>query len=127
MAWNDLTQLFGAVLVVVGAVLPLVNPPGDAPLFLRMTDGCDEATRGVLARRIAVYSFALVLGSLLFGSFVLRLFGLTVAVIQVAGGAVVCALGWKLLNDDPKPAGMKPDPEQASAAAMGRAFYPPCR
>jgi multiple antibiotic resistance protein len=61
---------------------------------------------------------------MLFGSFILRLFELSVAVIQVSGGAVVCALGWKLLNDDPKPSDVTVDPSKASAAAMARAFYP---
>lgn len=124
MVWTDFTQLLGAILVVVGAILPVVNPPGDAPLFLRMTAGCDDATRNRLSKVIAFYSFVLLFGSMLFGSFVLRLFELSVAVIQVAGGAVVCALGWKLLNDDQKPADMPPDPREASAAAMARSFYP---
>jgi multiple antibiotic resistance protein len=43
----------------------------------------------------------MVLGSLLLGSFVLLMFGLSIPVVQVAGGAVVCALGWKLLADIP--------------------------
>ncbi len=124
MVWTDLHQLLGAILVIVGAVLPVVNPPGDAPLFLRMTAGCDELTRRMLARHVAFYSFALLLGSLVLGSFVLRIFDLTVAVIQVAGGAVVCALGWKLLNDDPKPADATVDPHQATVAALARSFYP---
>ncbi len=124
MLWSDLVQLSAAILVVVGAVLPVVNPPGDAPIFLRLTAGCDEPTRRALARHIAVYSFVLLLGSMLLGSLVLRLFGLSVPVIQVAGGAVVCALGWKLLNDDSKPAEAVADPRQASLAALGKAFYP---
>ena len=124
MLWSDFTQLSGAILLIVGALLPVVNPPGDAPLFLRMTAGCDEQTRAMLARRIAVYSFALLLGSMLIGSFVLRLFELSVAVVQVAGGAVVCSLGWKLLNDDAKPPEIASDPQRASLAAMGRAFFP---
>jgi multiple antibiotic resistance protein len=37
---------------------------------------------------------------------------------------VVCALGWKLLNDEQKPADVPDDPRKASAAAMARAFYP---
>jgi multiple antibiotic resistance protein len=124
LVWDDLVQLSGAILVVVGAILPVVNPPGDAPIFLRLTRGCDDATRGLLARRIAVYSFGLLLGSMLVGPLVLRLFNLSVAVIQVAGGAVVCALGWKLLNDDSKPPAMAVDAQQASAAAMAHTFYP---
>ena len=124
LVWEDLVQLSGAILVVVGAILPVVNPPGDAPLFLRLTVGCDDATRSLLARRIAVYSFALLLGSMLVGPLVLRLFDLSVAVIQVAGGAVVCALGWNLLNDESKPASVAVDPHQASAVAIAHAFYP---
>jgi multiple antibiotic resistance protein len=124
MVWTDFTQLLSAILVVVGAILPVVNPPGDAPLFLRLTVGSDDATRNSLAKVIALYSFALLLGCMLFGSFILRLFELSVAVIQVSGGAVVCALGWKLLNDEQKPSDMTLDPQKASAVALARAFYP---
>jgi multiple antibiotic resistance protein len=124
MLWTDFSHLLSAILVVVGAVLPVVNPPGDAPLFLRMTVGCDNATRAKLASHVAFYSFVLLLGSMIFGSFVLRMFELSVAVIQVAGGAVVCALGWKILNDDTKPSELAVDPRQAEVAAMARSFYP---
>jgi multiple antibiotic resistance protein len=124
MIWSDFAQLIGAILLIVGALLPVVNPLGDAPIFLRMTPGCDEPTRAFLAKRIAFYSFFLVLGSLLLGSFVLLLFGLSIPVVQVAGGAVVCALGWKLLADIPKPADVTLDPIHAKLIALGRAFAP---
>jgi multiple antibiotic resistance protein len=124
MIWNDIVHLLGAILVIVGAILPIVNPPGDASLFLRLTAGCDDATRNNLARRIATYSFGLLLGSMLIGPLLLRLFDLSVPVIQVAGGAVVVALGWNLLNEDPKASPVNVDAHQASIAAMTRAFYP---
>ena len=124
MIWSDVGQLTGAVLLMVGALLPVVNPLGDAPIFLVMTPGCDEMTRTDLARRIGIYSFFLLLGSMLLGSFVLLLFGLSIPVVQVAGGAVVCALGWKLLADNSKPAEVTPDPAHARLIAMGRAFSP---
>jgi len=103
----DLNDFVGATLLIVGAVLPVINPVGGAPLFLDMTDGLDPATRNKLAARVATYSFGLLLGSMLLGSFVLRFFDLSLPVVQVAGGAVVCALGWKLFNrgDAPQPAG----------------------
>ena len=49
--WSDVNQLVGATLLVIGAVLPVINPLGDAPLFLEMTEGLDEATRASLATR----------------------------------------------------------------------------
>jgi multiple antibiotic resistance protein len=121
---HELVLLLRAVLLIVGAVLPVVNPLGDAPIFLRLTSGADSATRAVLARRIAVYSFALLLGSMLLGSFVLRFFGLSIAVVQVAGGAVVCGLGWKLLNEDEPKAVEAEDPRLASENALSKVFYP---
>jgi multiple antibiotic resistance protein len=124
MFWTDLSQLVGAILLMVGALLPVVNPLGDAPIFLAMAPGCDELTRADLARRIAIYAFFLLLGAMLLGSFVLLMFGLSIPVVQVAGGAVVCALGWKLLADNPKPAGVVLDALHANAAALGQAFAP---
>ncbi|MGO8835903.1 MAG: MarC family protein [Limisphaerales bacterium] len=124
MIWPDFAQLISAILLIVAALLPVVNPLGDAPIFLAMTSGCDHATRAELARRIALYSFGLLLGSMLLGSFVLRVFGLSIPVVQVAGGAVVCALGWNVLTVEPKPTTLADDPKNARMVALGRAFYP---
>ena len=124
MIWSDLTQLFGAILLIIAAILPVVNPLGDAPIFLRMTPGCDESARAFLAKRIALYSFFLLLGSLLLGSFVLLMFGLSIPVVQVAGGAVVCALSWNLLYDNSKPTEAILDPIHAKQVALGRAISP---
>jgi multiple antibiotic resistance protein len=124
LLWTDSAQLLNAVLLIVGALLPVVNPLGNVPIFLTLTHGCDDATRRDLARQIALYSFALVLGSMLLGSFVLRLFDLSIPVVQVAGGAVVVALGWHLLHYERPAAEDAPDPHVARQVAVARAFYP---
>jgi len=118
---EDLQQLVKAILVVVGAILPIVNPLGSAPMFLAMTHGADTSTRSTLARQIALNSFLLLMGSLILGNFVLKLFGLSVPVVQLAGGLVLCSLGWRLLTDD-DPAPPVAAPQEASA--ISRAFYP---
>ena len=124
LLWIDIGQLLNAVLLIVGALLPVVNPLGNVPIFLTLTHGCDDATRRDLARHIALYSFALLLGSMLLGSFVLRMFDLSVPVVQVAGGAVVIALGWHLLHYERPAAEETPDPHLARQVAVARAFYP---
>lgn len=122
--WYDLIQLVGAVLLIVGALLPVVNPLGDAPIFLAMTSGYDRSTRAELAKHIALYSFGLMLGAMLLGSFVLRLFGLSIPLVQVAGGAVVCALGWQMLSDDSNPEDEEKKITRPRNVALGRAFSP---
>ncbi len=119
---EDLQQLVKAILLVVGAILPIVNPVGSAPMFLAMTHGADSKTRSTLAGLVAINSFVLLLGSLIFGNFVLRLFGLSVPVVQLAGGLVLCSLGWKLLTDDNPAATPAAAPQDFNA--ISRAFYP---
>jgi len=76
-------------LLIVGALLPS-SSLGDAPIFLRMTPAAMNP-RAPSGETIAFYSFFLVLG---YVAWLIRaaLFGLSIPVVQVAGGAVVCAL-----------------------------------
>ena len=123
MIADDIGVFLRVLLLVVGGLLPIVNPVGSAPLFLALTHGSDAPTRQMLAVKIAINTFVLLMGSLVFGAFVLKIFGLSVPVVQVAGGAVLCALGWKMLDsDDAAPAAAAPaiPPD----AAIMRAFYP---
>jgi multiple antibiotic resistance protein len=91
-------EFFNTFLLVYAALFPIVNPVGSAPLFLSMTSDDDEAWRNRAAGQIAVYSFFLLLGSMFLGSHVLAFFGISIPAVQVGGGIVVTAFGWKLLN-----------------------------
>jgi multiple antibiotic resistance protein len=97
-----LTQSAGdianAFLLVYAGLFPIINPIGDAPIFLGLTRHCSEAERNSLALRVTINSFFLLLGSLLAGSYVLEFFGITLPVVRVAGGLVVAATGWNLLQ-----------------------------
>ena len=119
---EDLRHFLYALLLVVAGLLPIVNPVGSAPLFLAMTHGADAAARQKLALKVAVNAFVLLLGSLIFGAFVLKIFGLSVPVVQVAGGAVLCALGWKMLNEDTPPPAEAPTVSED--VVILKAFYP---
>ena len=79
------------VLLVLAALLPIVNPFGGAPMFLAMTRDVTRDVRAVLATRIAINAFILLVASLFVGTYVLEFFGLSVPIVQVAGGVVVCA------------------------------------
>jgi multiple antibiotic resistance protein len=122
MLADDIRLFLHIVLLVIGGILPIVNPVGSAPMFLAMTRGADEGTRQMLAFKVAVNAFLLLMGSLIFGAFVLKLFGLSIPVVQIAGGAVLCALGWNLLDSDP-PAHADTEPVPTDVAIL-RAFYP---
>ena len=93
-----MTEFTNTVLLVYAGLFPIVNPVGSAPLFLGLTAGCTEAERNSLARRVAINSILLLAGSLFVGSHVLVFFGITLPVVRIAGGLVLIAFGWKLLQ-----------------------------
>jgi multiple antibiotic resistance protein len=97
-----LNTILDAFLLVYAALFPIVNPIADAPLFLGLTQFCTDDQRNLLARRVAVNSFFLLVGSLFVGSHVLEFFGISLPVVRVGGGLVVTAFGWKLLNAEPE-------------------------
>src|SRR6516162_6635846 len=95
----DLRQIVEGILLVVAALFPIVNPLGGAPIFLSMTSDYAAEDRASLAWRVTVNSFVLLVASVATGTYVLEFFGLSVPVVQVAGGLVVSTLGWRLLQD----------------------------
>ena len=95
----ELLILFGkSFLFVLAALLPILNPAATAPIFLGLTEGASISTRALLARRIARNMFALMAGSMLVGSYVLDLFGISLPIVRVGGGLLVAANAWRLLN-----------------------------
>jgi multiple antibiotic resistance protein len=93
-------QTAKSILLVVSALFPIVDPIGGAPVFLSLTRNYDRETRRLLARRIALNSFILLVASFSVGSNVLSFFGISLPVVQVGGGMIVVASGWALLRQE---------------------------
>ena len=93
-----LLALGKSFLFVLAAMLPILNPAATAPIFLGLTDGASASTRALLARRIARNMFALMTGSMLVGSYVLDVFGISLPIVRVGGGLIVASTAWRLLN-----------------------------
>lgn len=92
--WLDILQSF---LLAASALFSIVNPMGGALIFAQLTGDRTHGERLVLARRIGIYSAAVMLSALWFGSFILAFFGITVPALRIAGGLVVATSGWRLL------------------------------
>ncbi|MFO1396576.1 MAG: MarC family protein [Burkholderiales bacterium] len=118
----DVGQFLQGILLAVGALLPIVNPFGNAAMFVALTADQDDAGRAVMARRVALNGFILLVASIFVGDYVLAFFGVSIPVVQVAGGLVVASLGWRLLRADEKDA--RPTPSADASASSARAFYP---
>jgi multiple antibiotic resistance protein len=118
-------DMLESVLIMLAALVPIVNPLGTAPIFLAMSADLPVAGRHRLAAIVARNAFILLVAAMLVGASVLAFFGITVAIVRVAGGLVLVSAGWRLLH-----AGSEPDapPTAVSDAwereVTRRAFYP---
>jgi multiple antibiotic resistance protein len=115
-----------AFVLVYAALFPIVDPLAGAPIFLSLTRHYSAALQRAIAWRVGLSSFGLLLASLLFGSHVLTLFGLTLPVMRIAGGIVVAAMGWSLLNAKDNPVESQPSDRSGAEdrVALQLAFYP---
>ena len=107
------------------ALFPVVNPIGTALILFGMTRGVDDQTWKSMSRKIAFYSFLFLSFFFFFGSYILKLFGISIPVVQFSGGMVLALMGWQLLNQ--KESG-KPfanaDMDNPNALIEPKAFYP---
>ena len=95
----EIANFTRVLLVAFTTLFPVVNPIGCAPIFLSMTQRYPQPAQRILSRKIAVYGFAILAVSLLFGAPILNFFGISIVVIEIADGLVLGATGWKLLNE----------------------------
>ena len=123
---DPVTVFLRAVMLALATLLPIINPPGSAPIFLSMTPGASDAERTALAVRVARNSCVLLIVAMLAGSYVLIFFGLSLAVVKIAGGLLVIATAWHLIRSEQSPDAtvVTPSPMRTDQEIASHTFYP---
>jgi multiple antibiotic resistance protein len=95
---SSLLEVAKSILLILTALFPIVNPLGGSPVFLALTHEYPASARRILARKVAMNSFVLLISSFLIGSHILNFFGISIPVVQVGGGLIVISNGWAMLK-----------------------------
>lgn len=117
-------------LLGLSALLPLINPPGTALELLSVVGIREPQPYKVLAKKVGANTILFLALVALLGPYALQFFGISIAVLQLVGGAVLAAMGWQLLNKpDDKRETQAPDvlrsaTDSATKFWQSRAFYP---
>jgi multiple antibiotic resistance protein len=120
LVWSQLGIAFSAL-------LPLVNPLGSALVFYGLVGAAPPEVYRRLARRIAINTVIFLLVIELIGAALLSFFGVSLAIVEVAGGLVLAAMGWSLLNQQGAAAHQQEKEEEArvsDTALYQQTFYP---
>lgn len=118
---QEISYVIRETILIVAALFPIVNPLGSAAIFLNLAGDIDRRLQRVLSQKIAIYSFSILIISLLWGAKVLSFFGISIYAVQIGGGLVVCATGWSLLSQTSAKTSMRDGKDDD---ILQHAFYP---
>jgi multiple antibiotic resistance protein len=122
---GSLPLLFKFFALAFSALLPVINPLGSALVFLGLVGNAPDAVFRGLAKKIAITTTLFLLVVELVGTGLLAFFGISLPVVQVAGGLVLASMGWNLLNQPDVPPNPDRTDVQASFGSLEqKVFYP---
>lgn len=122
--------LWSEFFLAFSALLPLINPLGSALVFLGLVGDAPVSVYHSLARRIAIANIIFLGVIELLGSAILKFFGISLPIVEFAGGIVIAAIGWRVLNQSDSGASIRSKEEESGdhAAKLDdlrqKIFYP---
>lgn len=93
-----LDSALSSFLLVLTSLFSIVNPIGASLIFAQVNSARSHADRVELARRVGLYSAQIMLVAFWAGAPILNFFGVSLAALRIAGGLVVAASAWTMLN-----------------------------
>src|SRR5262245_21757975 len=103
-------------------LLAIINPLEALPVYTKLLEGQDAARHRAVARRACIYTILLLFFFLIFGTAILKVFGISLSMVRIVGGLVLLRIGFDLFS------GSSPgEPANASSADHAKgdiAFVP---
>ena len=108
--------------IAFSALLPLVNPIGSALVFYGLIGAAPPEVYRRLARKIAINTVLFLVVIELIGAALLSFFGVSLSIMEVAGGLVLASMGWSLLNQQGADAHQQEKEDRAPASDIDKLF-----
>ncbi|UUV20345.1 MarC family NAAT transporter [Paenimyroides aestuarii] len=85
-------------LITFAALFSVINPLGSVPIFLGLTQDDSKEIKNKTAFWASVNVFIILVISFFIGKIILNFFGISIDVLRIAGGVVICSSGFGLLS-----------------------------
>lgn len=110
------------------ALFPVINPIGASFIVSPYFSGLTKLDRRNAVKKVALYVLIFCSITLFVGHYILALFGITVPVVQLAGGIMICKFGWDMLGAKPTEGEVQNTEETDAVTKMSdlrnKLFYP---
>lgn len=101
------TDAFAAVTGAFLTLASIANPIGSVFVFDQASSALTPSEQRLLARRIAIASALILIAAILAGTLLLKALGISLAVLQVAGGLVLGWHAWWMVVGEPSSIALK--------------------
>jgi multiple antibiotic resistance protein len=119
--------VLNALIALPLTLLPIIDPLSTAPVFVA-TAGRSQAVVERLARQVAINSWIVIVVSMVLGTQVLALFGISLPVVRMGGGLLLASTGWQMLHhneqDDVHVAAANQAQVLSETEIVRRSFFP---
>jgi|SRR6185312_8698517 len=102
--------------LALSSIFFLVDPFAALPTFLAVTAGQDDAKRRKTARKASLTAFVVLTTFAIAGSFIFKMFGITLPAFEIAGGVILLLIGLDMLEAKRSPT-QESSSETAEAAS----------
>jgi multiple antibiotic resistance protein len=92
---------FALFVATFTTLLAIINPLEVMPVYLQLLAGADVPTHRTVALRSCVYAMGLCFFFLIFGTLLLRIFGVPLSMVRVVGGIILMKIGFELFSPSP--------------------------
>ena len=79
-------------------LLAIINPLEVLPVFIKLLEDKDAAQHRHVARRSCFYAILLLFFFLVFGTFILKIFGVSLSMVRIVGGIILLRIGFELFS-----------------------------
>jgi multiple antibiotic resistance protein len=90
---NPISTLF---VLTFTTLLAMINPLESIPVFLKLLEGKDDKEHRQVALRSCFYALLMMLFFMLFGTFVLKIFGVPLCMVRIVGGIILVRIGFEM-------------------------------
>lgn len=120
----DTQTLLNIISMSFITLFPVVNPIGTSfilnPIFSEFT----TKDQRKIAQTIAIYTFILSFVTVVIGEYILQIFGLSVPIVQLAGGIIIAKMGWEFMSDKKTKKEAHINSQAGISAIKNQLFYP---
>lgn len=85
-------------IITFTALFSVINPIGTVPVFLALTQDDDRASKNRTALWASINVCIILIVTFFIGEYILQFLGISIDVLRIAGGIIICTSGFGLLS-----------------------------